>query len=315
MDDSRMREATQARSKPSTQRERSWFAWSNRAGGAALVMLAPAVTLMLLFKLYPILAAFSASTGFYNAAGLRVDDIGLENYSLLLEDHSFVNAVGLTLAFGLVKVPLQLVLGLGLALLYQSQNWTARVSRSLIIVPFYMAMSVIALLFAYIFDREIGVANALLSVLGLPRQGWLTTTGGAQFVLVLLSLWRDAGLTMLVFMAGLAAVPVDLQEAAKTEGAGPLQVFWHVTLPLLRRTVQFATVLITLLSFQVVVPIWIMTKGGPSNATNVASYLIYEYTFQFFDWGYASAMAIVLLLVIAIVIGVEMWLLRPKWQY
>jgi ABC-type sugar transport system permease subunit len=285
------------------------------AYGTILLLLAPALTLMLLFKVYPILSAFIASTGLYDPSGARIADIGLENFHYLATDTSFRNSVLLTILFVLVKVPLQLALGLGFAMLFRGQDWVSKLSRSFVNVPFYLSIAVIAILFAYLFDRDIGVVNAVLSALGLPRVGWLTTSGGAQFILVVLSLWRDAGLTMLVFLAGLTALPIDLLEAAKTEGAGRIALFRYVTFPLLRRTTQFATVLVTLFSFQLVVPIWVMTKGGPNNATNLASYAVYEQTFRFFDWGYASAMAVVLLSIIAIVIGVQMWLLRPRWQY
>lgn len=280
-----------------------------------VILLMPALILMFLFKILPILAALIASTGNYDTTGQRISNAGLDNFQLIIAEPEFWHSLYLTILFGLIKVPLQLIIGLGTALLFRNQTLISRMARSLLIVPSFVGMPVVALLFAYLFDLNIGLVNTLLNAIGVERIGWLTTPGWSQLVMVTLSIWRDAGVTMLIFLAGLTHQPTDLIESARVEGAGVLQIFRYITLPLLQRSIQFAVVLVTLFSFQIVVPVWVMTKGGPDDATNVISYRIYEQTFQFFDWGVSSAMAFVVLLIVAIIIGLEMLWLRPKWQY
>ena len=130
-----------------------------------------------------------------------------------------------------------------------------------------------------------------------------------------LSLWRDTGFVMLVFLAGLQSIPEELLEAARLDGSTWWQEFVHVTVPLLQRSVQFATVFITLAAFQFFAPIYAMTRGGPRGATDVVAYHLYETAFDFFDWGLASAMSVVIVALLIVITAVELRVLRPRWEY
>lgn len=286
-----------------------------RGWGLALAFLAPALVLMILFKLWPIAAAAITSTGDYNPGGIRIGTSWLANYQAVLADPRFRWGAWLNLAVALAKVPLQVGFGLAAALLLERSTRLNNVARALIVSPMFLGLPVTTFLFAYMFDLNVGIANAALQSLGLPRVGWLNQSVPAQWLVLGLSIWRDVGLTMLVFLAGLTAIPREIASAAKLDGAGPVALFVTMTLPLLGRSFQFAVVLATLASFQLLVPVLMLTKGGPSGATDLASFQIYETAFTYFDLGRASAMSLLVVLGLFAVIGLQLRWLRVKWTY
>lgn len=269
---------------------------------------------MILFKLWPIWAAVDASFGLFGPGGDRVGSASLDNYVRGLSDDRFIWGLELTLAVAVIKVPVQLALGLGAAILLQSQTAGNKLARALAVSPVFLGLPVTSLLFAYMFDSSYGLVNAVAATFGIAPVEWFNAPAPAQFVLILLSVWRDLGLTMLVFLAGLAAIPKDILSAAKMDGAGPFALFATMTWPLLRRSVQFAVVLATLASFQLIVPVLILTRGGPLDATNVAAHQIYQQGFEFFDFGQASAMSLVLVLGLLVVVAAELRWLRVEWR-
>lgn len=283
--------------------------------GLALGFLLPALVLMALFRIWPIAAAAYTSTGDFNPGGIRTGTSGLANYASVAGDARFQHGAWLNLLVALVKVPVQIGFGLGAALLLQQTSRFNSVVRALIVSPMFLGLPVTTFLFAYIFDLNVGIANAALSTFGLPRVGWLTTPIPAQALVLGLSIWRDVGLTMLVFLAGLTAIPKDIASAAKLDGAGPIALFFTMTAPLLARSFQFAVVLTTLASFQLLVPVMMLTKGGPTGSTDLASFQIYETAFTYFDLGRASAMSILLVLGLFVIIALQMRWLHVKWTY
>jgi multiple sugar transport system permease protein len=282
--------------------------------GMALAFLTPALGLMALFKLWPIWAAVSASFSAYDPGGNHVGYVGTDNYAAVLADERFRYGLWLTIGIVLVKVPLQIALGLGTALLLQTQTTLNKMGRALIVSPVFLGLPITSLLSAYIFDSDLGLANAAIAAMGLDPVAWLNAPNPGRVVVILLSVWRDLGLTMLVLLAGLAAVPKELVLAAKVDGAGASAIFRTITWPLLRRSVQFVVVLATLATVQLVVPVLILTRGGPLGATDVAAYQIYEHGFEFFDFGRASAMSLVLMAGLFVVIAMEMRWLRTDWR-
>lgn len=281
----------------------------------ALAFLAPALLLMVLFKLWPILSAMGASLGEFNPAGTRVGDAGLANFQYALGDERFRHGLWLNLLAGLVKVPLHLVLGLTAALLVQQRGTASYLLRTLLISPLFLGLPVTSLLFAYIFDSRVGFANAFLGTMGIDPIAWLTSERPAQFVVIALAVWRDIGLTTLTFLAGLSAIPKDILAAARLDGAGPITLLWTMVWPLLARSVQLVVVMTTLGSFQLVVPVVMLTSGGPSNATDLASFQIYETGFEYFDFGRASAMSLILVATLFVIVALELRWLRVDWKY
>lgn len=280
----------------------------------ALGFLAPALILMLLFKVWPIGSAIGASIATYDPAGNRVGYAGFDNLSFALGSSRFHQGLWLTAIAAIIKVPLQVFLGLAAAAAFLNQTSANKFARALIVSPLFLGLPVTALLFAYIFDGNIGLMNTVLLSFGMATVDWLNSPLPAQFVLIALSVWRDVGLTMLIFLAGLSAVPTTIILAAKLDGANSWRLFWTITWPLLRRSVQFAVVLATLASFQLVVPILILTNGGPLGATDLAAYQIYEQSFLIYDFGLAAAMSLILVLGLFLVIAAEIRWLEAKWR-
>lgn len=281
----------------------------------ALLFMSPLLLLLIVFKYLPMASAFWSSTRLYLAAGQPVGSAGLDNYVAIFRDAAFRDSLLRTLAFVALKVPLQLAVGLAAALLVSRTSRFNTFVRSSVFLPTVTAIVVVAVMFSFLFDRELGVVNGVLDAAGLPRVDWLFEPHTAQLVILLLSVWRDAGFVMLVFLAGLQAVPLSVLEAARIDGAGTWQELRHVTVPLLSRSFQFAVVFSTLAVVQLVAPILVMTSGGPRNATDLASYHAYEEAFRFFDWGTTSAMSVVLLALLVVLTFAELRLLRSRWEY
>lgn len=303
-----------AASRPSFSRHRKLPALLE-GWGPALVFLAPAVVMLCLFKVWPIAEAIYTSTGTFDPGGQRIGTAGFDNFSLALSDSRFRWGLWLSLFAAIAKVPVQLVLGLGAALMLRVNTGGNAFVRAMIISPMFFGLPVTTFIFAYMFDANVGVVNAILSGMGVARVAWLSSEMPAQFLVLGLSVWRDVGVTMLVFLAGLSAIPPQIAAAAKLDGAGPVALLLTITLPLLARSFQFAVVLATLASFQILVPVLMLTKGGPTGATDLASFQIYETAFSYFDLGTASAMSIVVLLGLIAIITLELRWLAVKWTY
>ncbi|TWF44008.1 carbohydrate ABC transporter permease [Neorhizobium alkalisoli] len=283
--------------------------------GPALVFLCPALVMLCLFKLWPIAEAIHTSTGTFDPGGQRIDTAGFDNFGFALSDSRFQWGLWLSLAAAIVKVPVQLALGLAAALMLRANTGGNALVRAMVISPMFFGLPVTTFVFAYLFDANVGAINAILSGIGLPRVAWLSTEAPAQLLVLGLSVWRDVGVTMLVFLAGLSAIPPQIAAAARLDGAGPLALFFTITLPLLARSFQFAVVLATLASFQILVPVLMLTKGGPTGATDLASFQIYETAFSYFDLGTASSMSLLLLVGLIVVIALELRWLAVKWTY
>ena len=287
----------------------------NRSLANALLFLAIPVLMIAAYKYLPIFTALYNSTQAYNLAGQPVRFIGIDNYARTFGDPGFLQSLQLTFLFVIVKVPLQLVLGLLAALFVMDTNRINNFVRSSFFLPTVTPMVVVGLVFGFLFDREIGIINAVLSVFSIPKISWLLEPHLAQFVVILLSIWRDAGFVMLVFLAGLQSIPAQVLEAAQMDGASRWQTLRYIQVPLLRRTIQFALIFVTAASFQLFAPIFVVTHGGPQGATDVLAYRIYETAFQFFDWGAANAMSVVVLVILIVITLIELRLLRTEWEY
>jgi ABC-type sugar transport system permease subunit len=283
--------------------------------GWALLLLAPTLILVGVYKYGPIGAAIWASTKFFTVAGQAQQSVGMDNFRTALSDADFQNSLLLTLGFAAVKIPLQLGLGFGAALLLFRTSRVNSFLRMIMVVPAVTPIVIVGVIFLFLFDREIGLTNTLLQLVGVGKIGWLTEPGPAKVVIVAVSVWRDAGFTMLIYLAGLTAVPQDILEAARIDGCTAWQRTRRVVLPLLQRSTQLAAVTTTIGAFQLFAPIFVMTRGGPRDATDVAAYHVYEQAFVFFNQGLANAMALVLVALLIVVTGVELFLLRARWEY
>jgi len=264
----------------------------------------------------PMLASFLLSftrwNGISPVGALRW--IGPENYhQLLREDHSFAKALQNTAFYALFSVPLGMATSLGLALLLNQRVRGLAFFRTVFYLPSVVSGVATAMLWLWLFNPSFGVVNWVLRQLHLPEPGWLSDESTAIWVFILMSVW-SGGNAMLIYLAGLQSVPEHLYEAAALDGAGPTARFRHVTLPMLSPTLFFNLVMAIIASFQVFTSAYVMTEGGPNEATLFYVLYLYQKAFEQFQMGYASAMAWILF---AIILALTLLVLRSSrvWVY
>ena len=279
---------------------------------AGYLFVLPDAAGLLLFVGIPAVMALAVSVYSFDAFG-SFTFVGTAHYRRMLGDPLFWKSLRVTATFAVVLVPLLYATGLGLALLVQRTNRFNAVMRSMLFAPQMVSLVVIGLVWQFLVVDKIGVVPRLLAVfgagsislLGDPRFALLTVTG--------VSVWFLMGFYMLVFLGGLHDIPREYYEAAALDGAGPLARFWYVTLPLLRPTSFFVLLVSTVSAVagaHVFDLIYVMTKGGPANATSLLMTYVFQQAFQFGDFGYASAMSAVLVALLAAVSAVFFGLTR-----
>ena len=247
-----------------------------------------------LLTLVPVVTLFYMSFTNWNVFG-KADWIGLANFQRLLGDGSFRISVLNTLYYSVMHIPLTIVVSLGLALLLNNKLRGIAFFRTAAFFPYITSIVAIAVVWNLLFSPDYGPINQILRFIGFENPpGWLTSSEWAMPAVVIVSTWRDMGYYMILFLAGLQTVPRELHEAARVDGANVFQRFFNVTLPCLRPTMFFVTVMLTINSFKIFDLILVMTNGGPGQATSVLSQFIYRKGFEESQFGYASAAAVVL---------------------
>jgi multiple sugar transport system permease protein/fructooligosaccharide transport system permease protein len=281
-----------------------------------VLFLLPTVVGLGLFQFIPLVSAVRNS--FYDTSLLNPSNksfIGFDNYIRLINDSRFLGSIKTTLLFTGGILLFQVPLGLILALVVQRKRPGMGLLRSAIFVPVVTAITVSAVIWNLMYNPENGLLNTFLAFLGLPRQPFLTSASQALPSIIVMSIWQEVGLTMTLFLAGLKGIPNEFYDAAEIDGANRLQLFWHITLPLLRRTITYTIISSTIFSFTVFASVYVMTKGGPNNSTRVVIYHIYEQAFRLNEIGYASAQALVLMVIMAAIALVQGRLLRTDLEY
>lgn len=277
-----------------------------REARAGVFFVLPWVLSLLIFTAYPVLASFFFSFTDYNIIQ-SPHWVGLQNYgTMFTADPSFWTGVGNSAYYALIAVPVGLVLALLLALVLNLPARGIGVYRTLFYLPGLVPPVAGTIVFMLLLDPDNGLVNMLVGSLGLPTPAWLSDPAWAKPALILLSLW-GVGSATLIFLAGLQEVPQSLLEAAMIDGAGPLQRFRHVTLPLLSPVILFNLVIGVIGSFQVFTQALIIggNNGDPVGSTLMYMVLIYRNAFQYFQMGYASALSVVLFLaVVAITLAI-----------
>ena len=277
----------------------------------------PFVIIFTLFMAGPILASAVMSFTDFGLRDLRnplgTDFIGLANYQALLDDPKFRKAIVNTAYFVIVGVPLTLVLGLAAAV---ALDRGIRRFRTLFRVGYYLpvvtSIVAIAVVWRFLLNPDQGLLNMLLAGLGIKGPAWLADPLLAMPSIIAMAAWRNLGLAMIVFLAGLQTIPAQLYEAASIDGAGRWQAFRHVTLPLLRPTILFLVVITTIGYLQLFEEPFVMTEGGPLDQTLSISMYMYQQGFEFFNQGYAAAIAWILFILVAIVAIAQFRLLRSE---
>jgi len=276
---------------------------------AAYLFIIPAVVLLAAFLLYPALQTVRYAFTDYNI--MRPDRIkfcGLNNFIELFQDKDFWIAVKNTLQFTVLVVPFQTVLALALALLISSRRKGVSIFRAAYFSPQVTSMVVVAILWTVLYNSNpsSGLLNALRVNLGMEPCGFLNDPKTAMNSIIFMSAWQGAGYQMMIFLAGLQGIPKDQYEAASIDGAGKIKSFLYVTLPGLKNVISYVIMITVIQAMKLFTQPYVMTKGGPQNATRTLVYYVYEQGFQKRNFGYACAVAAVFfVIVISLSIGMK----------
>lgn len=250
------------------------------------------------FVFVPMVYAFYVSLHDWNALSPKVF-IGFDNYKKLAEDKDWWQSVYRTFIFTIIYVPLLVGSSLFFAVVMNNiKKKFEGLARTLFLLPFAITSVISAVIWMFLYDPRNGFINQLLDLLGIPTQQFLGSTSQAMIAIIIVILWINLGYNMMIFLAAIKEIPTDYYEAAQIDGATGWRAFWNITLPLLRPTTIFILIVTTIGSFQVFDQIMVMTKGGPANSTMVSVLYIYKQAFEFLNMGYASALAVVLFLII-----------------
>ena len=282
---------------------------------SAWLFLTPALVVLSVFFLLPVLGALILSLTDYDLYALadirNLRFIGLGNYWELLHRPLFWSALGHTLYFVLVGVPLSIIASLGAALLLNSPLARCKpLFRTALFAPVVTTVVAVAVIWRYLFNTKYGLANYALGGLGIHPVDWLGDPRWAMPTIILFAVWKNFGYNMIIFLAALQAIPADLYEAARIDGASPLRQFRHITLPMLGPTLLMVGILTVSGYFQLFAEPFVMTEGGPLQSTTSVLYLMYEEGFKWWNLGSASAVAFLLFLIMFAVTAVMLRVAR-----
>jgi ABC-type sugar transport system permease subunit len=291
-------------------------AWSTerRQALAGYLFVSPAMVIFFLFTLLPVAIAFYLSFTNYDVF-TRQDWIGAVNYKDVFDDPDFMNALKNTGVYTLFSIPLSMGFGLAFALLLNQKIRGLGLYRTIYYVPVVTSMVAVAMIWIQLFDPLYGVISTSLDFVGLKGIDWLGDPNLAMPSIIAVSVWKVIGWNMLIYLAGLQGIPNHLKEAAAIDGAGRWHVFWKITLPLLAPTTFFIFVTSLIGAFQVFDQVYVMTGGGPANATTTAVQQIYNEAFKHTQMGYASAESFVLFGIILIASLFSMRAIRGEVAY
>lgn len=280
-------------------------------GLAAVLFIAPSFIPLLAIFVLPMIAAGVISFTSWDLLS-PPHWIGLDNYRQLIHDKEFLHSLTNTLMFIVGYLPIVYILGLSAALSLNRKFKGSGVLRAFYFLPVITSWVVVALLWKWILNPSGGLVNSVLHTIGIEGPGWWTSKDWSMISVIIPSAWKDLGFVMLLLLAGLQAIPPEYQEAAAIDGASKRQVLFKITLPLLTPVTFFVIVISLINNFQVFDQIWVMTAGGPEGSTNVVMGEIVRNSFNYGHMGYASALSMVLFMIIMIVTGVQLRL-QKRW--
>ncbi|WP_193104966.1 carbohydrate ABC transporter permease [Brachybacterium sp. FME24] len=272
----------------------------------ALMFIAPATVGLLVFLVWPLLTGIYYSFTEYTTL-TPPTWVGLDNYAALVADPVFWNSLKVTVLYVVINIAVQTAVALVIAVLMQRLTQST-ILRSLVLTPYLVSNVVAAIVFLWILDTQLGVFNIFLQWIGFdPVSFWSSETWVIPTV-ALVNVWRHMGYTALLLFAGLQSIPSHLYEAARTDGAGEIAMFRRITLPLLRPIMALVLIMTIIGSFQVFDTISVTTQGGPADASKVLQMYIYENAFGQYQFGYASALSVALLVILMIITFTQYWL-------
>jgi multiple sugar transport system permease protein len=292
--------------------------FGNRGGLAGYFFVAPSLLFIVVFVVVPILGALWWSFTDYDLMS-EPRWVGLRNYNNLLDDTRYPAAVRNTLAFAFGTVPTGVITSLFLAMLINRKTRGIYSFRAMFYMPVVSSFVAVSLIWLWFYDVQLGLFNDVFEFIGIPRIKWLRSPDTALISIMLISVWKNMGLNMVIYLAGLQGIPRHLYEAAEIDGAGRVAQFFKVTLPLLAPTTFFVVIVYFIGALQMFIQVLIMTQvqetsspitGGPVDSTVTVVLLVYSNAFEYLKMGYASAMSFVLFLIIGLVTIINTRLLR-----
>jgi putative chitobiose transport system permease protein len=263
------------------------------------LILLPTLIIIFLFRFYPMMQAFYISMTDFDLIN-PPKFVGLYNFIDLLKDPLFISSAKVSLTYVFFAVVPTWIISLGLAILFNRNILFKNVIRSAVFMPVIMPAVVMALVWTFMYHQQ-GVVNVILGWLHVSPIPWLRSSSTAIWAVILIGIWRASPYFMVIFLAGLQAIPDDYMDAAQIDGANSWQTFWYITLPLLKPTTLLVVVMSIITAMKVFAVPLIMTHGGPANSTRVLPLFIYQTAFEFFDMGRASAMSIFLFAAVMVV--------------
>ena len=281
----------------------------NSDKSCGLLFILPAMLGILIFIIIPIFCSFGLSFTKWDLLN-SVQFVGFDNYKALFNDNLFYKILSNTIIFALSVSVLGVVIPLVLASILNAKISGSEFFKSAYFLPFITPMVVIGIVWAWIFDPNIGFLSQILHI----HINWLYDSNFAMPALIIVSVWKLIGYNMIIFLSGFSNISQNLFEAARIDGANAVQTFKNITVPLLSPTIFFVIIITAISSFQVFDLIYLMTEGGPFDSTNVLVYAIYKNAFEYFNVGKASAIAYVLFTIILILTLIQ-WNLRKKVVY
>jgi multiple sugar transport system permease protein len=280
---------------------------------AGYLFLLPNLIGFLIFSLIPIAATFGLTLTDWNLVGKR-SFVGLENYLKLVNDKLFWQTARNTVVYTIGAVPAGVFIAFWLALLLNRKMRGVVFFRTIFFLPHVTLTVAIAIVWAWIYHPELGLLNYLLGRVGIDGPRWLQSTTWAMPAIIIMSNWKGIGYAMLIFLAGLQAIPQELLEAATIDGASPFQRLRHIVVPLLAPTTFFILVTSFIGAMQAFDQFYVMTQGGPAYSTTTLVMYIYQNGFEWFQMGYAATVAVVLFACIFVVTALQ-WRLAGSWAY
>jgi multiple sugar transport system permease protein len=289
--------------------------WSRSNERVGYLFVLPSLVHLVVFLLIPLV--FSLWLSFTNWRGPNLQNapfIGLENYQYLFGDRLFWEAMRNTAYYTLLYVPGGMVVSLLVALVMNQKLKGVYFFRTLFFMPVISSWVAVSIIWITLLDPQVGILNYVLAQFGIEPVNWLGDPATAMPAIVIISIWKGLGFQMVIWLAGLQAIPEELHEAAAIDGATRTQAFFRITLPLLAPTTFFLAITGVIGSFQVFSPVYVITGGGPRGSTNVVVYHIYNRAFEAYDMGYAASQAWVLFAVIFAATLIQVWYRRRQGE-
>ena len=280
--------------------------------------LIPIMVLFTIFAFAPVGIVIWLSLLKYNPLAPTAPFIALRNYQFAFTtDPFFLNSLTVTLKYALVAVPFNLIIALPIAVGLNQVTRLRAVFRSAFFLPTVASAVGVSLIWRYLYEPQTGALNGVLGAFGLPQPSWLADPSTALWAILVTAVWQDLGYNILILLAGLQTIPDDFYDAAKVDGAGPWSRFVGITMPLLSRTLLFVSVLTMISYLQQFTYVQVMpsTPGGPVRSTETMVFYIYTKAFSNMQLGYASAVSVVLMLIILVITLIQFRVLRTRWEY